>query len=110
MGVECALNSNVECLPLNIGRSLLHVFCAEWKKSGTHEIYVFMHNINFRIIRGEPEQAPNTRETGSGVYIYIYIYLCMILHGNDLMCMLKHHVYYVTGKGCQYRRLSKLAS
>ena len=27
------------------------------------------------IIRGEPERAPNTRETGSGVYIYIFIYL-----------------------------------
>ena len=25
------------------------------------------------IIRGEPERAPNTRETGSGVYICIYI-------------------------------------
>ena len=49
-----------------------------------------------RLIRGEPERAPNTRETGSGVYIYIYlfIYLCVILHahGNDLMRMLNHHV------------------
>ena len=27
------------------------------------------------VIRGEPERAPNTRETGSGVYIYIFIYL-----------------------------------
>ena len=47
------------------------------------------------LIRGEPEQAPNIRETGSGVYIYIYsifIYLCVILHGNDLMRMLNHHV------------------
>ena len=42
------------------------------------------------IIRGEPERAPNTRETGSGVYLFIYLYV--ILHGNDLMCMLKQHV------------------
>ena len=27
------------------------------------------------MIRGEPELAPNTRETRSGVYIYIFIYL-----------------------------------
>ena len=26
-------------------------------------------------IRGEPERAPNTRETGSGVYIYIYLFV-----------------------------------
>ena len=46
------------------------------------------------IIRGEPERAPNTRETGSGVYIfiYLYIYLCVILYGNDQMRMLNHHV------------------
>ena len=48
------------------------------------------------VIRGEPERAPNTQETGSGVYIfyllYLYIYLCVILHSNDLMCMLNHHV------------------
>ena len=44
------------------------------------------------LIRGEPERAPNTRETGSGVHIYLYIYLCVILHGNDLMRMLNHHV------------------
>ena len=50
------------------------------------------------LIRGEPERAPNTREARSGVYIYIYIYiyifiyLCVILHGNDSMHMLRHHV------------------
>ena len=48
------------------------------------------------LIRGESERAPNTRETGSGVcihiYIYIYIYLCVILHSNDSMRMLRHHV------------------
>ena len=27
------------------------------------------------LIRGEPERAPNTRETGSGVYIYIYLFV-----------------------------------
>ena len=32
----------------------------------------------------------------------------MILHGNDLMHVLKHHVYDVTGKGRHYRKLSKL--
>jgi hypothetical protein len=32
---------------------------------------------NFIIIQGEPERAPNTRETGSGVYIYIiYLFIC----------------------------------
>ena len=31
------------------------------------------------IIRGEPERAPNTRETGSGVYIYIYIYIYLFV-------------------------------
>ena len=63
------------------------------------------------VIRGEPEQTLNTQETGSSVYVYIYIfiYLCVILHGNDLMCTLKHHVYDVTGKGRQYLRLSELA-
>ena len=47
------------------------------------------------IIRGEPEQAPNTRETGSSVLyiiIYLFIYLCVVLHGNDLMRMLNHHL------------------
>ena len=42
------------------------------------------------LIRSEPEWAPNTRETGSGVYIYIYIF---VSDGNDLMRMLKHHVF-----------------
>ena len=44
------------------------------------------------IIRGEPERAPNTRETGSGVYIFIYIfiYLYVILHSNDLLRMLNN--------------------
>ena len=37
------------------------------------------------IFRGEPEQAPNTRETGSGVYIYnIYIYIFIYLFVRDL--------------------------
>ena len=50
-------------------------------------------------IRGKPERAPNTRETGSGVYIYIYIYLCAILHGNDSMRMLRHHMVDLTVTG-----------
>ena len=32
------------------------------------------------IIRGEPERAPNTRDTGSGficIYIYNYIFVCL---------------------------------
>ena len=49
-----------------------------------------IYGIVLCIIWGEPEQAPNTRETGSGVYLFIYLYV--ILHGNDLMRMLKHHV------------------
>ena len=36
------------------------------------------------------------------------MHLCVILHGNDLICMLKQHVYDVPGKGRQYRRLSEL--
>ena len=28
---------------------------------------------NLTIIRGESERAPNTRETGSGVYIYLFV-------------------------------------
>ena len=38
------------------------------------------------IIQGEPERAPNTRETGSGVciYIYIYIYIFIYLFVRDL--------------------------
>ena len=32
------------------------------------------------LIRGEPERAPNTRETGSGVYIYIYIYIYLFIY------------------------------
>ena len=39
-------------------------------------MYMFTQShILYSIIRGEPELAPNTRETGSGVYIYIFIYL-----------------------------------
>ena len=58
------------------------------------------------IIRGKPERAPNTQETGSGVYICIY--LCVILHSNDTMCMLKHHMLdsSVTGKGHHQRSRS----
>ena len=44
-----------------------------------------MGGVNFLLIWGEPEQAPNTQETGSSVYIILYIYLCVILQGNDLM-------------------------
>ena len=56
--------------------------------------------------------AANTQETGSGVYIYyIFIYLCVILHGNDSMRMLRHHVVdlNVTGKG-RHQRRSKVKS
>ena len=37
----------------------------------------------------------------------IYIYLCVVLHGNDSMHMLRHHVVdlTVTGKGHHQRRL-----
>ena len=66
---------------------------------------VSLNKLTF-VIHKEPERAPNTRETGSSVYIYIFIYLythiyiyihiyiflCMILHGNDLMRILNHHV------------------
>ena len=40
------------------------------------------------IIRGEPERAPNTRDTGSGficiyiyniIYKYIYLYVCGVI-------------------------------
>ena len=32
------------------------------------------------IIRGEPERAPNTRDTGSGfICIYLYKYICMFV-------------------------------
>ena len=32
------------------------------------------------VIRGEPERALNTRETGSGfICIYIYIYVCGVI-------------------------------
>ena len=46
------------------------------------------------MIRGKPERAPNTQETGSSLYVYIYLYtyLWVILHRNDLMHMLKHYV------------------
>ena len=44
------------------------------------------------IILGEPERVPNTRETGSGIYIFIFMYLCVILHSNDSMPMLRHDV------------------
>ena len=37
------------------------------------------------------ERALNTREP-EAVYIYTFIYLCVILHSNDLMRMLKHHM------------------
>ena len=41
--------------------------------------------LSFLIIRGEPERAPNTRDTGSGficIYIYIYIYIFVCLWGD----------------------------
>ena len=40
-------------------------------------------SLNVIIIRGKPEQAPNTRETGSSVYIFMYIYI-YILFVRDL--------------------------
>ena len=59
-------------------------------------------------IQGEPERAPNIRETGSGVYIYyIFIYL-LILFVRDLAwqppnahAQLLRVATYVTGKGRQ---------
>ena len=42
-------------------------------------MYVCMYTWagNFGLIQGEPERAPNTRETGSDVYIYIlYLFIC----------------------------------
>ena len=48
-------------------------------------MYMFTQShILYSIIRGEPERAPNTRETGSGVYIYIFIYLFIYLFVRDL--------------------------
>ena len=57
--------------------------------------------ISRALIRGEPEYTRNQK--------WCIIYLCVILHGNDLMHMLKHHVYDENGKGRQYHRLSELA-
>ena len=48
----------------------------QWNLYTVHEILSIIQRCpllrGFIIIRGEPERAPNTRETGSGVYIYIY--------------------------------------
>ena len=61
--------------------------------STPEQSYRYRLILSGTIIRGEPEQASNTQETGSGsIHIYIFIYLWVILHGNDLMHMLKHHL------------------
>ena len=39
---------------------------------------VFLLKFGLKIIRGEPERAPNTRGTGSGfICIYIFLYVCL---------------------------------
>ena len=51
---------------------------AKWSKI-SHDITESITNsgvvaqIIYYIIQGEPERAPNTRETGSGIYIILYI-------------------------------------
>ena len=40
----------------------------------------------------ESDVAGSERSEPPCLYIYLYIYLCVILHGNNLMCTLKHHV------------------
>jgi hypothetical protein len=77
------------------------MFCMEINVCTWHKIKLFtitLIGIVYTVIWGEPERAPNTRETGSGVYIYLFIYLCVILHSNDSMRMLRHHVLTVIGK------------
>ena len=38
------------------------------------------------LIWGKPEQAPNTQETGNGVYIYIYV-IILRLHLSVRVCV-----------------------
>ena len=53
-----------------------------------HRHYISLHEgVTFSIhflIRGEPEQAPNTRETGRG-FIILYIYIYIYIHENLTM-------------------------
>ena len=55
------------------------------------------------LFRGEPERAPNTRETGSGVYIFIYLFVRDLeLAGQRLNAHAqtpRGRSYTVTGKG-----------
>ena len=39
---------------------------------------MFLYILFISLIRGEPERAPNTQETGSG-YIYTCIYACGVI-------------------------------
>ena len=65
----CMLKSNIDLLNLGVGPS-------HERPTSAGRLYIAAGCEGLAIvIRGEPERAPNTRETGSGVYIYIYIYI-----------------------------------
>jgi hypothetical protein len=69
-------------LPLELGYDSIR--SEIWYPKFHYQIYYTMYSkagtkIECTIIRGKPEQAPNTRETGSGVYIYIYIFIYLFV-------------------------------
>ena len=59
---------------------------------------------NIIIIPGEPERAPNTRETGSGVYIIIYIVRDLAWQRLNAHAQTPRGSLPLTGKGRHQRR------
>ena len=68
----------------------------------------FELDLSTLLIWGEPERAPNTQETGSGVYIFIYLYIYLFVRDlawqpTNAHAQLPHVATYVTSKGRQRR-------
>ena len=60
----------------NQKKSHLHVYTSSEPKRLINFHILSLWEVgswNDTIIRGEPERARNTRETGSGVYIYLFV-------------------------------------
>ena len=70
--------------PPKLRRSHLRSFAEVTSKASPKSPRLWSAPLAFRIIRGEPERAPNTRDTGSGficIYIYINIFSSVKIFG-----------------------------